>query len=262
MINQSKSILIITLLICSMSFCLSRIVPISIDPSTDPSIDPTRPDPLEGVYLETETHSDTDPDADADINSISMPDASITANLTLDPISLMILPRKNVDANTNSFSNNDGLRSSNNGGFGGLSSNTGGFRGGSSSSNGGFRGGSSSNTGGSTSSSTIDISVCSNGDWSACSATFSYIAGGFISSFFSFQNHGTVTILNRICDVSVKRRISHWKIVNDGRVSCPFGKSSEARGYKKARDAAHEALKQFYQINAAVIQTMAMNTVG
>lgn len=102
----------------------------------------------------------------------------------------------------------------------------------------------------------IDISGCLKGDWALCKAQLSKIIRGFIASFFSFQNAGTVTILNQVCTVSVKRRISHWKLVYDGRLSCPFGQSSEARGYKSARGAAEAAVMLFFQINAALIQAM------
>ena len=108
----------------------------------------------------------------------------------------------------------------------------------------------------------IDLTPCIRGDWPACRAQLSNLIRGFIASFFSFQNGGTVTILNRTCRIGIRRRIHRFRLVYDGRLTCPFGQASEARTYKSARGAAEAAVRRFFEINAALIQSMINNPGG
>lgn len=98
----------------------------------------------------------------------------------------------------------------------------------------------------------IDIIACANGDWVKCGISL----GKFVFSMITWQDGGQIPILGQTCTVSVRGRISSWKWVWDAKLRCPFGQEGSGRGYKSRTGAAEAATRDFFQKNAALIESM------
>lgn len=98
----------------------------------------------------------------------------------------------------------------------------------------------------------LDLTSCIQGDWVKCGVSFVKI----VWKVFNWQKGGKVIILGYECDVKIKGRLSHFQLVWDGRVKCPFGQEATSKGWKSAKGAGENAAKEFFKKNSALIQSM------
>lgn len=98
----------------------------------------------------------------------------------------------------------------------------------------------------------IDLVACASGDWVRCGISL----GQYVFSLLTWQDGAQIPILGFTCTISIRGRVSSWKWVWDGRLSCSFGQDGLSRGWKSRTSAAEEATKDFFRVNAAVIESI------
>ena len=104
----------------------------------------------------------------------------------------------------------------------------------------------------------VDVAACASGNWVTCGISL----GSFVFDLLTWHDGGSFPLLGHTCDISVKGRISHFHLVYDGRVKCPFGQEAESKGWKSSHGAAEEATKKFFLINSDLINSMQNQTIS